>query len=254
MQLTALLRTTAYRVYHDQGDSDAKDSTVGDRVHGRPDQLLRPVLYPDAQHRTRMSSRRCNARRWAFASSSTTRASRCCASWPTGCGITALNEFNDVVPLLFSHTAFKSYPAALDRQEAIRPDDQVAGQADQLRLVPRRHQRLQRDRRMDRPTRRADSAGGDHLQRHHRHACRSFPKTSAAPKKAWCSGRSACSRLSVRSPPSKELNPSVEVVWPNFANGKLGHLRIANMIKRGFTGGDESKFHPLYPGSRSTPI
>ena len=28
-------------------------------------------------------------------------------------GVTALNEFNDVVPLLFSHTAFKSYPAAL---------------------------------------------------------------------------------------------------------------------------------------------
>src|SRR6201985_3434741 len=28
-------------------------------------------------------------------------------------GITALEEFNDVVPLMFSHTAFKSYPAAL---------------------------------------------------------------------------------------------------------------------------------------------
>src|SRR6202021_1639713 len=28
-------------------------------------------------------------------------------------GITALNDFNDVVPLMFSHTAFKSYPAAL---------------------------------------------------------------------------------------------------------------------------------------------
>src|SRR6201997_4090524 len=28
-------------------------------------------------------------------------------------GITALGEFNDVAPLLFSHTAFKSYPAAL---------------------------------------------------------------------------------------------------------------------------------------------
>ena len=28
-------------------------------------------------------------------------------------GITELNEFNDVVPLMFSHTAFKSYPAAL---------------------------------------------------------------------------------------------------------------------------------------------
>jgi hypothetical protein len=28
-------------------------------------------------------------------------------------GITELNEFNDVVPLFFSHTAFKSYPGAL---------------------------------------------------------------------------------------------------------------------------------------------
>ena len=28
-------------------------------------------------------------------------------------GITALHEFNDVVPLFFSHTEFKSYPAAL---------------------------------------------------------------------------------------------------------------------------------------------
>jgi hypothetical protein len=28
-------------------------------------------------------------------------------------GVTTLDEFNDVVPLFFSHTAFKSYPAAL---------------------------------------------------------------------------------------------------------------------------------------------
>ena len=28
-------------------------------------------------------------------------------------GITEVSEFNDVVPLFFSHTAFKSYPAAL---------------------------------------------------------------------------------------------------------------------------------------------
>ncbi|MDT7795536.1 MAG: hypothetical protein QOD59_4977, partial [Mycobacterium sp.] len=28
-------------------------------------------------------------------------------------GVTEVNDFNDVVPLFFSHTAFKSYPAAL---------------------------------------------------------------------------------------------------------------------------------------------
>jgi hypothetical protein len=32
-------------------------------------------------------------------------------------GITVVNEFDDVVPLMFSHTAFKSYPSALiDKQ------------------------------------------------------------------------------------------------------------------------------------------
>jgi hypothetical protein len=57
-----------------------------------------------------------------------------------------------------------------------------------------------------------------------------------------------------QEPTDKELNPSVDVIWPNFASGKLGHLRIADMIKRGFTGGDESKFHPLYAGAVETDL
>ena len=57
-----------------------------------------------------------------------------------------------------------------------------------------------------------------------------------------------------QEPTDKELNPNVDVIWPNFASGKLGHLRIAQMIKQGFTGGDESKFHPLYPGSVETDL
>ena len=55
-------------------------------------------------------------------------------------------------------------------------------------------------------------------------------------------------------PTDEQLNPSVDVVWPNFADGKLGHLRIANMIKRGFTGGDESRFHALYPFAVDTDL
>ena len=57
-----------------------------------------------------------------------------------------------------------------------------------------------------------------------------------------------------QEPTEAELNPAVDVVWPNFANGKLGHLRIANMIKRGFTGGDESRFHALYPFAVDTDL
>ena len=54
-------------------------------------------------------------------------------------------------------------------------------------------------------------------------------------------------------PTDEELNPAVDVIWPNFAEGKLGHLRIANMIKRGFTGGDEASF-TRSTRTRSTPI
>jgi hypothetical protein len=55
-------------------------------------------------------------------------------------------------------------------------------------------------------------------------------------------------------PTEQQLHPSVDVIWPNFASGKLGHLRIASMIRRGFTGGDETKFHPLYSGSVDTDL
>src|SRR6202040_2275351 len=57
-----------------------------------------------------------------------------------------------------------------------------------------------------------------------------------------------------REPTEGELNPDVDVIWPNFASGKLGHLRIAQMIKSGFPGGAESKFHPLSPGAVETDL
>ena len=57
-----------------------------------------------------------------------------------------------------------------------------------------------------------------------------------------------------QEPTEAELNPNVDIIWPNFAAGKLGHLRIANMIKRSFTGGDETKFHALYPGAVDTDL
>jgi hypothetical protein len=46
----------------------------------------------------------------------------------------------------------------------------------------------------------------------------------------------------------------VDVIWPNHARGKLGHLRMAQMIKREFTGGDESRFHALYDDTIDTDL
>ena len=55
-----------------------------------------------------------------------------------------------------------------------------------------------------------------------------------------------------RSP--RRSRPVVDVIWPNYASGKLGHLRIAAMLKREFTGGDESSFHALYAEAIDTDL
>jgi len=47
-------------------------------------------------------------------------------------------------------------------------------------------------------------------------------------------------------PTEDELNPEVDVIWPQHARGKLGHLRLGQLLKTNFTGGDESRFHALY--------
>ncbi|MGI9590429.1 MAG: hypothetical protein ACR2P8_03595, partial [Myxococcota bacterium] len=53
-------------------------------------------------------------------------------------------------------------------------------------------------------------------------------------------------------PPKEE--PIVDVIWPNYASGKLGHLRMVELLKREFTGNDESRFHPLYSDAISTDL
>ena len=52
----------------------------------------------------------------------------------------------------------------------------------------------------------------------------------------------------------EEMNPEVDVIWPNFSRGKLGILRLANMLRTAFTGGDESRFHALYESSIDTDL
>jgi hypothetical protein len=57
-----------------------------------------------------------------------------------------------------------------------------------------------------------------------------------------------------KEPTEAELHPEVDVIWPNFASGKLGSLRLADYLKTEFTGGDESRFHALYPAALDTDL
>jgi hypothetical protein len=168
-------------------------------------------------------------------------------------GVTELNEFDDVVPLMFSHTAFKSYPAALVDNKRF---DLMTKWLDKLTS----HDLSEVD---------TDGCGGidewiDRLDQQSplevitssgtTGTLSIIPKDKHGAHEGMQLWKISLFQTFGTEPTHAELNPAVDVIWPNYARGKLGHLRIANMIKRGFTGGDESKFHPLYPDAIDTDL
>jgi acyl-protein synthetase LuxE len=168
-------------------------------------------------------------------------------------GITELNEFNDVVPLMFSHTAFKSYPAALIDNKRF---DLMTRWLDKLTIHD-----LSRvdtagcssiDEWIDRldeqtPLEVITSSGTTGT-------LSIIPKDKHGATEGMILWKICLFQTFGKEPTEEELNPAVEVIWPNYASGKLGHLRIAAMIKKGFTGGDENKFHALYPDAIDTDL
>ncbi|MDM3976121.1 hypothetical protein QRB36_18300 [Mycobacterium marseillense] len=168
-------------------------------------------------------------------------------------GISALDDFDDIVPLMFSHTAFKSYPAALIDKKRF---DLLTRWLDKLTSYDLSG---------------VDTAGcagiDDWIDRLDEQTplevitssgttgtISILPKDKQGAEEGMVLWKICLFQTFGQEPTEAELNPSVDVVWPNFASGKLGHLRIANMIKRGFTGGDETRFHALYPGAIDTDL
>src|SRR6478672_9384448 len=168
-------------------------------------------------------------------------------------GVTELREFNDVVPLMFSHTAFKSYPAALIDNKRF---DLMSKWLDKLTSHDLSHVDTEDCKSIDEWIDRLDeqtplevitSSGTTGT-------LSIIPKDKHGAREGMVLWKICLFQMFGTEPTEEELNPAVDVIWPNYAKGKLGHLRIANMIKRGFTGGDESKFHALYPFAVDTDL
>jgi len=167
--------------------------------------------------------------------------------------IKEVREFDDMAPLFFPHTAYKSYPAALlDRKrfdlmtkwlQKLTPvdlsgidcagcdgiDDWIdrlddgselrvitsSGTTGTISIIPK------------------DKDGGFYGMR------------------LW---RLFLFQRFGHEPTEAELSPVVDVIWPNYARGKLGHLRMVELLKNEFTGNDESRFHALYSDAISTDL
>jgi hypothetical protein len=167
--------------------------------------------------------------------------------------IKELNDFDDVVPLFFAHTAFKSYPASLlDKKRfdlmtrwlgKLTSHDISGIDLEGCQSIDAWIERLDEQTPLEVIT----SSG-------------TTGTLSIIPKdKEGASYNMKLWRLFLfqtfgREPTESELHPDVDVIWPNYASGKLGHLRMVPMLRREFTGGDESRFHCLYSDAISTDL
>ena len=164
-----------------------------------------------------------------------------------------VSSFNDLPPLFFAHTAFKSYPSALlDRKrfdlmtqwlDKLTSHDLSGVDTDGCDSIDEWIDRLDEQTPLEVITS-SGTTGTLSLIPKDKHG-------ATYTMKLW---RMFLFQTFGKEPTEEELHPEVEVIWPNFASGKLGHLRMAAMIKREFTGGDESKFHALYSDAISTDL
>ncbi|MDQ6852765.1 MAG: hypothetical protein M3046_03580 [Actinomycetota bacterium] len=167
--------------------------------------------------------------------------------------ISRVSELDDVVPLLFSHTAFKSYPAALlDKKrfdlmtqwlDKLTTYDLSGVDTDGCDSIDGWIDRLDEQTPLEVITS-SGTTGTLSI----------IPKDKAGSVQGMHLWKMFLFQTFGKQPTDDELNPVVDVVWPNYSGGKLGHLRIASMIRHSFTGGDESRFHALYSDAIDTDL
>jgi hypothetical protein len=168
-------------------------------------------------------------------------------------GITELNEFNDVVPLFFAHTAFKSYPASLlDNKRydlmtkwlnKLTSYDLSGVDVSDCDSIDDWLEILDKQTPLETITS-SGTTGTISL----------IPKSRAGAQYNMRLWKMFLFQSFGNEPTLEELNPEVDVIWPQHARGKLGHLRLGQMLKTAFTGGDETRFHALYDEAIDTDL
>jgi hypothetical protein len=168
-------------------------------------------------------------------------------------GVTRIADVDDVVPLLFSHSIYKSYPSSfLDN----RRYDLLTRWLDRLTSADLSAVDVSGCEDIDNwldaidaqtPLQPITSSGTTGT-------LSVIPTSLAQGEYTLTLWRMTFFQEFGKEPGPDELDPDVHVIWPNHSGGKLGHLRMAPLLANYFTGGDPSKFHALYNESVSTDL
>jgi hypothetical protein len=167
--------------------------------------------------------------------------------------ITSVDKFDDIVPLMFSHTAYKSYPAALlDNKrwdlmtrwlDKLTAYDLSQVDVEGVGTIDEWLDRLESQT----PVQLVTSSGTTGT-------FSIIPKDEQTTIEGMHIWKAMVFQTFGKEPTDDELNPVVDVIWPNYSEGRFGMTRMVPWMKREFTGGDESRFHALYAGAMDTDL
>lgn len=160
-------------------------------------------------------------------------------------GVTELVEFDDVAPLLFAHTAFKSYPSSLLTN---RRFDLLAKWLDKQTVYDLSSVDLDGCSGLTEFVERIDEQSELHLLTSSgtTGTMSLIPKSKRMTRYAMAIWHDFMFQEFGTEPTEEQRTATVDIVWPTFAKGTVGVLRTIPELIDAFCGGDRSRFHELY--------
>jgi hypothetical protein len=168
-------------------------------------------------------------------------------------GLSSITHVDDLVPMLFAHSMYKSYPSSLLDKKRF---DLLTRWLRKLTPFDLSHVDVAGCDSIDEWIDRMDAQTPLEL-----FTSSGISGTLSIIPKAKAENIRAMERLRLvffqrfgTEPRPEDIAPAVDVIWPNHASGKLGHLRLAGLLKRHYTGNDPNRFHALYSDAVSTDL
>ncbi len=160
-------------------------------------------------------------------------------------GVSDPREFNDLAPLFFAHTAFKSYPASLlsgkrfdllvkwlDKQTPVDLSGvQMEGCGGLREFLDRMDEQTEINLLTS-----SGTTGTMSL----------IPKLTAQSDYGMRLWHMNMFQTYGEAPTDALQNTTVDIVWPTFSKGTVGAVRSLPQMIKYFCAGDESRLHPLY--------
>ena len=167
-------------------------------------------------------------------------------------GVKEINKFNDIVPLLFEHTIYKSYPASFLNNNRFQ---QLTKWLDKLSI----HDLSEVDA--------SGCEGMDDWFEVLENETPLVPITSSGTSgtmsviprdksdwEKWARTLIPAMFQTFGSEPTPDqIEPNIHCIWPSHADGKTMQTRSAR-FQRLFIAGSDERFHPLYPEAASADV